>query len=114
MMEKKQSLQRKAVRRLIKHVEMIDRINDNTRRRMEKQEVMNKQIMESIEKILMMQCGSNSLDNVLMSLKEDDVISWGLMKEGDKCNNTFIGSRILQMLQSFLVYQYRAQEPMVM
>jgi hypothetical protein len=81
---------------------------------MEKQEVMNKQIMESIEKILMMQCGSNSLDNVLMSLKEDDVISWGLMKEGDKCNNTFIGSRILQMLQSFLVYQYRAQEPMVM
>jgi hypothetical protein len=101
MMEKKQSLQRKAVRRLIKHVEMIDRINDNTRRRMEKQEVMNKQIMESIEKILMMQCGSNSLDNV-MSLKEDDVISWGLMKEGDKCNNTFIGSKHFANAAKFL------------
>lgn len=101
MMEKKQSLQRKAVRRVIKHVEMLDRINDNTRRRLEKQEVMNKQMMESIEKMLMMQCGHHSLNHVI-SLKEEDVISWGLLKEGDKSNNTFIGSKHFANAAKFL------------
>lgn len=100
MMEKKHSLQRKAVKRIIKHVVMLDRIDQNTRRRVEKQDEMNKQIMESIETILKMQC-NNSLHNVI-SLKEEDVILWGVLKEGDKSSNSFIGSKHFANAVKFL------------